>query len=78
MSASEGTIRLRAYELWDRAGRPNGRSDEFWFAAKAELEPKEKTREGRLIALARRRTESCRHETAADWGKRAHASRLWE
>ena len=78
MSASEGTIRLRAYELWDRAGRPNGRNDEFWFAAKAELEPKEQTREGRLIALARRRAESSGHETAADCGKRAHGSRLWE
>ncbi len=78
MSASEGMIRLRAYELWDRAGRPNGPSDEFWFAAKADFERKQLTREGRLIALVRRRAEPCRHETAADWGKRAHASRLWE
>jgi Protein of unknown function (DUF2934) len=78
MNASEEIIRQRAYELWGRAGRPNGRSDEFWFAAKAELESKEQTREGRLIALGRRRAETPRHETAADWGKRANASRFWE
>ena len=44
MSASEEMIRQRAYELWDQAGRPNGRSDEFWFSAKAEFEPKVRTR----------------------------------
>ena len=27
-----------AYLLWDRAGRPKGRSDEFWFAAHAAFE----------------------------------------
>ena len=43
MSASEEMIRQRAYELWDQAGRPNGRSDEFWFSAKAEFESKVRT-----------------------------------
>jgi Protein of unknown function (DUF2934) len=78
MSASEGMIRQRAYELWEKAGRPNGRSNEFWFAAKADFERKERTGAGQLHVLVRRRAEPCRHETAADWGKRAHASRLWE
>jgi PAS domain S-box-containing protein len=32
----EKTIRKRAYELWERAGRPVGRSEEFWFAAAEE------------------------------------------
>src|SRR5271166_3002215 len=31
----ERAYEQRAYELWDHAGRPNGRSDEFWFAALA-------------------------------------------
>ncbi|HKN26870.1 MAG TPA: DUF2934 domain-containing protein [Roseiarcus sp.] len=75
VSASEEMIRQRAYELWEHAGRPHGRSDEFWFAAKADFERKP-TGEGQLRVLARRRVEPCRHETAADWGKRAHASRL--
>ena len=31
------SIALRAYELWDDAGRPEGRSDEFWFQAEEEF-----------------------------------------
>ena len=38
MSAMEKAVRELAYELWEQAGRPDGRSDEFWFAARAELE----------------------------------------
>jgi hypothetical protein len=38
MSAIEEMIRKRAYELWERAGCPDGRSYEFWFAARAEIE----------------------------------------
>ena len=30
-------IALRAYELWDAAGRPDGRSDEFYFLAEEEF-----------------------------------------
>jgi len=78
MSASEEMVRERAYELWDRAGRPHGRSDEFWFAAKADFERRGRTGEGQLHVLVRRRVEPCRHETATDWGKRAHASRFWD
>ena len=76
MSAVERVIRERAYELWDHAGRPNGRSDEFWFAARAEFERKEGTGERQSGARVRRRVEPPRHESAADWGKRASASRL--
>jgi hypothetical protein len=38
MSALEEKIRKRAHELWEKAGMPVGRSEEFWFAARAELE----------------------------------------
>lgn len=31
------TIELRAYELWEQAGRPFGRAEEFWFLASSEL-----------------------------------------
>lgn len=71
MTASEEMIRQRAYELWDHAGRPHGQSDEFWFAAKAGLERKERTGEGQLRVLVHRHVEPPRHELAADWGKRA-------
>ena len=30
-------IALRAYELWDEAARPEGRSDEFYFQAEEEF-----------------------------------------
>ena len=40
MGDFEKVIRERAYELWEHAGRPNERSDEFWFAARAEFERK--------------------------------------
>lgn len=37
-------VRLRAYLLWERAGRPAGREHEFWAEASAEIEgdPREK------------------------------------
>ncbi len=38
MSAIEERIRKLAYELWEQAGCPNGRSYEFWFAARTEIE----------------------------------------
>ena len=30
-------IRDRAYQLWDRAGQPEGREQEFWYDAEREL-----------------------------------------
>ena len=30
-------IELRAYTLWEEAGRPEGREMEFWFAAEEEI-----------------------------------------
>ena len=77
MSADEQMIRQRAHQLWDEAGRPNGRSDEFWFGAKSEFERKGRTGEGHPSTPLRRRVEPCRHETAADWAKREPASREW-
>jgi len=38
MSGFEKLIREKAYQLWERAGRPDGRNDEFWHSAKQELE----------------------------------------
>ncbi|WP_315756247.1 MULTISPECIES: DUF2934 domain-containing protein [unclassified Bradyrhizobium] len=30
-------IRTRAHELWEQAGRPDGRDDEFWYQAEREI-----------------------------------------
>jgi hypothetical protein len=42
----EERVRQRAYELWEQAGRPPGRSAEFWEQARAEVEA-ELPRDGR-------------------------------
>jgi hypothetical protein len=31
-------IRIRAHRLWEEAGRPEGRDDEFWDQAERELQ----------------------------------------
>lgn len=51
MSSIEEAVRRRAYELWEQAGQPEGRSEEFWFAAIAELEGEPPTLEERIKAL---------------------------
>jgi Protein of unknown function (DUF2934) len=51
MSSIEETVRRRAYELWEQAGQPEGRSEEFWFGAIAELEGKPPTLEESVEAL---------------------------
>ncbi|MBV8106223.1 MAG: DUF2934 domain-containing protein [Hyphomicrobiales bacterium] len=38
MNALDEMIRKRAHELWEKAGMPEGRSEEFWFAARAEFD----------------------------------------
>ena len=37
-SSVEERVRRRAYILWERAGRPEGRSDEFWEKACDDVE----------------------------------------
>jgi hypothetical protein len=37
MSTKQDDIRDRAYALWVDAGSPDGRQDEFWHQAEAEL-----------------------------------------
>jgi len=70
MNDRENGIRKLAYELWEQAGRPDGRSDEFWFAARFEFERRAQTGKTQLGAPVRRRIEARHHESAADWGKR--------
>ena len=36
-------IRLRAYQLWQLAGRPEGGADEFWYEAERELQNSDTT-----------------------------------
>lgn len=38
MTDREQLIRERAHWLWEEAGRPEGRDDEFWRQAEREIE----------------------------------------
>jgi Protein of unknown function (DUF2934) len=33
----EETVAVRAYELWEQAGKPDGRDEEFWRLAERHL-----------------------------------------
>ncbi len=37
-ASPEDRIRERAYRLWEKSGKPDGRRDHFWQQAVAELE----------------------------------------
>lgn len=38
----EERIRERAYEIWEREGRPEGKSTDHWLRAEAEVSAEEK------------------------------------
>jgi len=40
---TEQEIRERAHRLWEQAGKPEGREDEFWQAAEQELRNEDKS-----------------------------------
>jgi hypothetical protein len=46
MDDREERIRSRAYELWEREGRPDGRQAEHWRQATAEVDAEERERAG--------------------------------
>jgi hypothetical protein len=39
LPAPEETIRALAYQLWELEGRPDGKADEHWHRAVAQLDP---------------------------------------
>lgn len=36
-TSDQDKIRERAFQLWDKAGQPEGREQEFWYEAEREL-----------------------------------------
>ncbi len=40
---TEQEIRERAHRLWEQAGKPEGREEEFWHAAEQELRNEDKS-----------------------------------
>ncbi|GAA0003600.1 DUF2934 domain-containing protein [Bradyrhizobium diazoefficiens] len=43
---TEEQIRKRAFELWEQAGKPEGRENEFWQQAQRELRDAEEQERG--------------------------------
>ncbi|MFM0259992.1 DUF2934 domain-containing protein [Paraburkholderia sediminicola] len=37
----EEQIRVRAYELWEKDGSPEGRADEYWEQGEAQIDEEE-------------------------------------
>ncbi|KQT24837.1 hypothetical protein ASG57_22655 [Bradyrhizobium sp. Leaf396] len=40
---TEQEIRERAHQLWEQAGKPEGREEEFWHAAEQDLRNEDKS-----------------------------------
>jgi Protein of unknown function (DUF2934) len=38
MTPREHRVRARAQELWEKAGRPEGQDERFWYEAEQELD----------------------------------------
>jgi hypothetical protein len=47
--AAEEQIKHRAYELWERAGKPEGRDEEFYYQAEQELRIEESSPEPDIL-----------------------------
>jgi hypothetical protein len=35
---NDDDVRARAFQLWEQAGKPAGKMDEFWYKAERELQ----------------------------------------
>jgi hypothetical protein len=42
-------IKIRAHELWERAGKPDGRDSEFWHLAERDLQEKSEHSETAIV-----------------------------
>ncbi|RKE37183.1 hypothetical protein B0G76_3419 [Paraburkholderia sp. BL23I1N1] len=42
----EEKIRVRAYELWEKDGSPEGRADEYWEQARIQIDEEESGADG--------------------------------
>jgi hypothetical protein len=45
-------VRFRAYQIWEREGRPHGRNEEHWLRACKELGLDEPAHDGARYAIA--------------------------
>ena len=50
----EQRVRVRAYHLWEEAGRPHGQTAEFWERARSEIESELIAEQDEVLARAQR------------------------
>lgn len=55
LTVSDAEISLRAYQIWEAEGKPNGKDFEHWLKAKAELSPAANRPTAHTIKPARRK-----------------------
>lgn len=58
MTGRQERIRARAYEIWEREGRPEGREDEHWRQAAAEVDAEDSDVSGQAIPAGSSGTSS--------------------
>jgi len=46
----ETEVRALAHHLWEAEGQPDGRQDEFWYAARRQIEQRQRTADGYIPA----------------------------
>jgi len=72
---SEDVIRIRAYQIWEREGRPSGRDYEHWVQAQVELEAEAAKGNGGRRAAASRPTTPRREKASPASSKSAAPTR---
>lgn len=72
---SEDVIRIRAYQIWEREGRPSGRDYEHWVQAQVELESEAAKGHGGRRAAAARPTPARREKPSPASSKSAASTR---
>ena len=56
----EQRVRVRAYHLWEEAGRPHGQTGEFWARARSEVESEMLAEQDEELARAQREASTKR------------------
>ncbi len=66
-NSREDKVRLRAYQIWEDEGRPEGEDIAHWYRAEGEIEPEEHADQGQMDSKPseEEETESVTHAIEA-------------
>jgi Protein of unknown function (DUF2934) len=74
VASREERIRQRAYEIWERAGRPHGRDQEHWRQAEAEIDTLQRAAAPRTGRVGRQKAAAAAAGAAPAANERAGGS----